>query len=322
MNRRNTVFALLAFGATLHARAQQPRRVYRIGYPAISPLTDLRLFVAAFEQGLRDHGYQPGNDVLIDVRSADGKMERYPEVVQEIVRTKPDVILTGVNANTTAVKAVTQTIPIVMIVGTDVVRTGYVKSLAKPGGNITGLTTDVGGDIVAKRLELLREIAPKIARIAILWEPPDRFEYRRALDNAASGRGMSTIWLEYSGDLERDFAEIMRWRADALFHLPQARMFGRRAEIIALEAKHRLPSAFTSPVFADAGGLMAYGPNLTVLFRTAATYVDKILKGAKPGDLPVEQPTKIDLVINLKTAKALGITVPQSVLLRADRVIE
>ena len=278
--------------------------------------------MAAFEHGLRDRGYVPGKDVVINIRSAEGRIERYPQVVQDIVHSKPDVILTAVNANTTAVKAVTQTIPIVMVIGTDVIRAGYVKSLAAPGWNVTGLSADVGADVIAKRLELLREMAPTISRVAILSEPPSRVEYRRALESAAPVLGLSMLWVEYSGDLERDFAEVTRWRADAVFHLPQARMYGRRVEIVALEAKHGLPSAYTVSEFVEAGGLMAYGPNLSVLYRTAATYVDKILKGAKPGDLPVEQPTKFDLVINLKTAKALRLTIPQSMLLRAERVIK
>lgn len=278
--------------------------------------------MAAFEQGLRDLGYQPGKDVLIDLRSAEGNLERYRQIVQDIVRTKPDVILTGVNANTSAARAATQTIPIVMMLGSDVIRAGYAKTLAKPGGNITGLSSDVGAEVITKRLELLREAVPKISRLAILSEPPHRVEYRAALDRAtASVLRMDTLWLEFSGDLERDFAEIVRWRADALFHLPQARMFGQRAQIAGLEAKHRLPSAHTAAEFAEAGGLMAYGANLSVLFRSAASYVDRIFKGAKPAELPIEQPSRIDLVINLQTARALGLTLPSSILLRADRVI-
>jgi putative tryptophan/tyrosine transport system substrate-binding protein len=322
MNRRDTVLALLALVVAPHARGQQPRRVYRIGYPAISPLSGLKQWVDALEQGLRDHGYSPGKDVLVEVRSADGKFERYPEVVQEILRIKPDVILTGANSNTSAVKAATQEIPIVMVLGTDVVRAGYVKSLANPGGNITGMTIDVGGDIVAKRLELLRDIAPKIARVAILWEAPHRFDHQDALESAASRLGLNMSWQEYSGDPEKDFAEMTRGSADAVFHLAGARMYGRRAAIAALDAKHRLPGAYNISEFADAGGLMSYGANNTHLFRSAARHVDRIFKGARPGELPVEQPTKIDLVINLKAAKALGMTVPQSVLLRADRVID
>jgi len=322
VRRRQFLITAGAFLAAPLRAAAQSRRVYRIGNPNISPLPGLKHLIAAFEQGLRDHGYAPGKDVMIDARSADGKIERFPEVVQEIVRTKPDVILTGVNGNTTAVRAATQTIPIVMVLGTDVVRTGYAKSLARPGGNITGMTVDVGADVVAKRLQLLREAAPKISHIAILWEAPERIEYRDALQSAASVLGLSTSWLEFSGDPERDYSEMLRRRADAVFHLIQARGYSRRLEIIALEAKHRLPASYIFAEYTDAGGLMSYGPNLPAQYRAAARHVDKILKGAKPGDLPVEQPTKFELVINLKTAKALGITIPQSILLRTDRVIE
>ena len=278
--------------------------------------------MAAFEHGLRDRGYVPGEDVIIDIRSAEGEIGRYPQVVRDIVQSQPDVILTAVNANTSAVKAATQTIPIVMMIGTDVIRAGYVKSLASPGSNITGLSADVGADFVAKRFQLFRELAPAVSRLAILWEPPSRIDYRRALESAGSAAGLNMLWLEYSGDLQRDYADLLRWQADGIFHIPQARMYGRRREIVDLEAKHKLASSFTTSEFVEAGGLMAYGPDLSDLYRNAATYVDKILKGANPARLPVEQPTKLDLAINLKTAKMLGLSVPQSLLLRAERIIE
>jgi putative ABC transport system substrate-binding protein len=322
VRRRQLLIAAGAILAVPLRAAAQPRRVYRIGYPAISPLAGLKHFSGPLEQGLRDHGYTPGKDVVIDTRSGEGSIDRYTEVVQEMVRTKPDVIMAGPNTTITVIKAATQTIPIVMVVGTDVVGAGYVKSLARPGGNITGMTSDVGAEIVAKRLQLLREVAPKISRIAILSEPPERGGYRHALENAASVLGVSTFWLEYSGDLERDFSEMLRWRADAVFHLTGPRGYGRRAEIIALEAKHRLPAVYSLFEITDAGGLMSYGPSITGAWRAAARYVDKIFKGAKPGDLPVEQPTTFYLVINLKTAKTLELAIPQTILLRADRVIE
>lgn len=322
MNRRQALIALAAIAAERRASAQPGRRVYRIGYPAIAPAHNLAHLMAAFEQGLRDLGYEPGKDVLIDLRSADGDLVRYHQIVQEIVRTKPDVILTGVNANTSAVKALTQTIPIVMMLGSDVVRAGYAQTLAKPGGNITGLTSDVGPEVIVKRLELLREAVPNVSRLAILSEPPHRAEYRAALDSAtASAMRMHTLWVEFSGDLDRDFAGIAKWRADAIFHLPQARAFGQRQRLAALDLQHRLPSAHGASEFADAGGLLAYGANLAALFRRAAAYIDRILKGARPAELPIEQPSRIDLVINLNTARALGLTMPSSLLLRADRVI-
>jgi putative ABC transport system substrate-binding protein len=277
--------------------------------------------MAAFEQGLRDLGYEPGKDVVIDLRSVDGRLERYPGLVQDILRAKPDVILTGVNANTTVVMAATQKIPIVMTLGSDVIRAGYARTLARPEGNVTGLTSDVGAEVITKRLELFREALPGIERLAILSEPPQRAEYLDALNQAASMWRMQTLWVEYSGDPQRDYSQIIGWRADALLALTQARMYGRRFEIGSLGIKHRLPSAYGASEFADAGGLIAYGANLAALYRSAAKYVDKIFKGAKPGELPIEQPSRIDFVINLKTARALGLTLPPSILLRADRVI-
>jgi len=322
MDRRRFVALIGSALAAPLARAQQARRVYRIGWPVVSPRHVLEHLIASLEQGLRDLGYMPGKDILIEVRSAEGKMERFAEVVQEIVQSKPDVILTGVNATTTLVKAATQSIPIVMTIGTDVIGAGYAKSLAKPGGNITGITWDVGGGTVIKRLELLKEMAPKISRIAVLWESPYREQYKPTMDTAARVLGVSTSWHEYSGDPERDFAEMTRLRAEAVDVYPSVAIFSRRVEIIALATKHRLPTGFSVSEFVASGGLMSYGPNLAGAYRAAARHIDKILKGAKPGDLPIEQPTVIDLTINLKTAKALGLTIPLAVLIRADRVIE
>lgn len=321
MNRRQALLALIVLPYAYGAGAQQRRRVYRIGYPAISPADNLRHVMAAFEDGLRELGYEPGKDVVIDLRSVEGKLEEYPRLVQDIVRAKPDVVLTGVNANTTAVMAATQTIPIVMTLGSDVIRAGYARTLARPGRNVTGLTSDVGVEVVTKRLELFREAVPRIGRLAIVSEPPQRPEYRDALDHAASAWRIQTLWVEYSGDPERDYSQIVGWRADAMLLLSQARMYGQRFEIASLGLQHRLPSAYGASEFADAGGLIAYGANLSALYRAAATYVDRIFKGAKPGELPIEQPSRIDLVINLRTARALDLQLPPSILLRADRVI-
>ena len=304
------------------AFAQPPRRIYRIGWPAIAPRHAFEHLVAALEQGLRDHGYVPGKDILIELRSAEGKMERYPEVVQEVVQSKPDVIVTGPNANTTAVKAATQSIPIVFAIGTDVIGEGYVKSLAKPGGNITGLTWDVGGGTVSKAFELLKEAAPRISRVAVLYEPPYHVVYRRAVEDGASAMKVSLVWLDSADNFERSIVQAVQERANAVYVMGGPRLFGRRAEVVALAAKHRLPATYVNTEYVDVGGLMAYAPNIATSFRGTARYIDKILKGAKPGDLPVEQPTKFDLVINLKTAKALGLKIPPSLLLRADRVIE
>jgi len=195
-------------------------------------------------------------------------------------------------------------------------------SLAKPGGNITGLTWDVGGVLTAKGLELLREAAPTISRLAVLWDPPYKEDYGPVIDKAARSFGLATIWVQYSGDLDKDFAEMRRQRADALYSITADEVWSRRSELAALAAAHRLPAYYVAPEYVDAGGLMFYGATNVTRFRALARYVDKILRGANPGDLPIEQPTKIDLVINLRAAKALGLKLPRALLMRADRVIE
>ena len=246
-------------------------------------------------------------------------MERFPELIRQIIRSKPDVILTSINAQTIPVKAATRTIPIVMAIGTDVVGAGLVDSLSKPGGNVTGLTWDVGPESATKRMELLKEFAPKISRVAILWETPYGVEYLKTTENAASVLGLRTSSLEFSGDMERDFAQMRRNGADAVYVHHGNLLFSRRVELAAAAVRHRLPTACGSAEVVDAGALMSYGPNLSELFRSAAVYVDKILKGARPADLPVERPSRLELVLNRATAKALGLTLPQSLLLRADR---
>jgi len=288
----------------------------------LSPFQAGRHLVEAFEAGMRDRGYVAGEDFVVNVRSADGRIEVYPQVVKEIVTGNPHVIVTAVNTMTDVVRSETQTIPIVMAIGTDVVAAGYAKSLAKPGGNITGITWDVGGEVAAKALQLLREAAPEISRVAVLWEPPYEASYRAAIDMAARNFGLATIWLQYSGDLDKDFAEMRRQHADAMYSLTGARVWARRSEVVALAAAHRLPATYVVSEFVEAGGLMSYAPTNVAAFRALARYVDKILRGANPGDLPVEQPTKIDLVINLRAAKALGLKIPPALLLRANRVIE
>lgn len=312
---------LLATGALLAAPlapAQPARKPFRIAFTAVPPLPR----IAAFEQGLRDLGHTPGEDVLLEYHSADGKPERYPEVVRNVVRSNPDVIITGINSQTAAVKAATQTIPIVMMIGTNVVGQGLVNSFARPGGNITGLTWDVGEELAAKRFELMKLAVPKLSRIAVLHDPPFDVEFRKIDEGAAAALGLELMRMDISDDFERSFAALARGRVDAVLSHTGARQFARRDEFAALALKYRLPSGFPIDEMVAAGGLMSYGPNIPDLFRRGARYVSKILKGAKPADLPVEQPTKLELVINLKTARALGLTVPQSVLLRADRVIE
>ena len=322
MDRRRFVALIGGALAAQLVLAQQARRVYRMAWPAVGSRPGLEHLIAALEQGLRDLGHVPGKDIVVEFRSAEGKRERYQEVLQEVVRSKPDVIVTATNDSTTALKVATQSIPIVMAVGTDVIAAGFAMSLAKPGGNITGITWDVGAGTAIKRLELLKEIAPRISRIAVYGESVFKDQYQAPIDAAGSVLGVRTFWHDFSGDPELDFAEMMRLRAEAVYVRAAGVIMNRRAEIIALAAKHRLPTSFPVSEFVVAGGLMSYGPSLAGSFCSAARHVDKILKGTKPGDIPIEQPTIIDLTINLKTAKALGLKIPQSVLLRADRVIE
>ena len=323
MKRRRFV-ALIggALAAPLLAPAQQARRPFRIAFTVIPPLSALTRFSAAFEQGLRDLGHLPGKDVMLEYRSAEGNIERYADLIREMVGSRPDLILTGTNVGIIPVKAATQSIPVVMTLGTSVVDAGLVKSLARPGGNITGLTVDVGPVIVSKRFELLREAAPTIRRLAVLYDSPYGNEMREVDEASAATLGIGLVRQEITDDFSGTFAALARARIDAvLFHL-SGRRFERRAELVALAAKHHMASMFPVEEYAVSGGLLSYGPNLSDLYRRAAGYASKIIKGAKPGDLPVEQPIKLDLVINLKTAKALGLTIPRSVLLRAERVIE
>jgi putative tryptophan/tyrosine transport system substrate-binding protein len=310
--------------APLAAEAQQAAKVPRIGwlsvYPGISP--------QAFRQGLRDLGYVEGRNVVIEYRDAGGKPERFPALAAELVALKVDVILVGSTPQALAAKQATKTIPIVFIGTADPVGSGLVTSLARPGGNVTG-SSNLGQELVGKRLEQLTQAVPGVSRVAVLWHPGtlgDRTEKEmlKAADVAARAVGVGLQFVEARGpaDLDRAFSDMTTARAGALTVLPSNMFTNERRRLVDLAAKTRLPAVYPWRDFVDAGGLMSYGPNLADLNRRAATYVDKILKGAKPDDLPVEQPTKFELVINLKTAKALGLTIPQSVLGQADEVIQ
>jgi putative ABC transport system substrate-binding protein len=320
---------LLGAGALLGARlarAQSDAKIHRVGYlsfnaatPASSPL--LRALLA----GLDDLGYVESRNLAFETRHADGKPERLPAAAAALILSKPDVIVTAVNAQTHAARKATPHIPIVMVVGTDVIGEGLAQSLARPGGNVTGLTWDVGADVMAKRFEFLKEAVPNLSRVAVLWDPgQDAAIFESAIARGAAATGLKLNWLNLkeNDDLEQHFATAARERDQAVFTGGGARLWGRRKQVVALAAKYRLPDTHYSAEFVEAGGLMAYAPNLPAMFKRAAVYVDKILRGAKPGDLPIEQPTEIDLLVNLKTAKALGLNIPQSLLLRADRVIE
>ena len=330
MTSRAALVAALALGvvtAPLAASTQPTTRTSRIGYlsPNLSPSPHLR---EAFVQGLRDLGYVEGHNVVIEYRNAEGKFERLPSLAAELVALKVDVIVTPGSLAAMAARNATKSIPIVFPTVGNPVSDGLVASLARPGGNVTGLS-NLTPDLVGKSAEVLKQAVPGVTRAAVLWHSgafvgDTETEVRKRAEAAGKALGMQLQFVETRGaeDFERAFAEMRRARAEALI-VPLTAMFtNERRHIVSLAAKVRLPAVYGSRESVDAGGLMSYGSNLADSHRRAASYVDKILKGARPGDLPVEQPTKFELVINLKTAKALGLTIPQSVLSRADQVIE
>ncbi len=323
--------AMAIAAAPLAAEAQQAGKVYRVGLIfASSPVSEMagpqpvNPLVRAFAHGLRDLGYVEGQNLILERQSAAGRFERFGDLVAGLVRLKADVIVTVTDQMARAAKAVTKTVPIVMGTSVDPVYHGLVQSLARPGGNVTGLTISVSPEIEAKRLELLRDALPRTIRVAYLgtredWEAP----YGRSVQAAARILGVTLVLAEHTpNEYTNAFAKISRARPDALFVSWNPPAFVHRRLIVDFATQTRLPSTHYFRESVEAGGLMSYGPDLADLFRRAAGYVDKILKGAKPADLPIEQPTKFELVINLKTAKALGLTVPQSVLVRADEVIQ
>ena len=309
----------------LAADAQPPGKVYRVGYLQTSAREQQLHLIKAFEEGLRDLGYGVGQNVVIEYRFAEGRPERLPELAADLVRLKVDVIVTGVNSNTVAAKQATSTIPIVMTVGNDPVGTGLVRSLPRPGGNITGLTADPGDEILGKRLDLLKDILSRLSRVAVLWDPtfaPNQGRWKVTADAARKLRlALLSVEARRLDDLENAFATMRKERVDAFIVFADGVMFNYRGQISSMAIRNRLPGISTVREYAEAGLLLTYGPSLRDQWRRAAVYVDKILKGTKPSDLPIEQPTKFELVINLKTAKALGLTIPQSVLIRADEVI-
>ena len=328
---RRAFIAVIAGGllaAPLVAEAQPAGKVPRIGFLQLNPGANPHLR-DAFLQGLRDLGYVEGRNVVIEYRSAEGKLERLPALAAELVALKVDVIVTGGGTPTAlAAKEATRTLPIVFASATDPVTDGLVTSLARPGGNVTGLS-NLAPELVGKCLEQLKQAVPGVSRVAVLWQPgglPERTEKEMLTEAEVAARalGVRLQFVEARGpaDFDRAFSDMTRARAGALALLGNAIFYSERRRLVDLAAKHRLPAVYISRDFVDAGGLMAYGPNLADLFRRAAAYVDKILKGTKPGDLPVEQPTRFELVINLTAAKALGLTIPSALLQRADQVIE
>jgi len=316
--------SLLAVPST--AAAQQPGKVYRIGVLSNAPPTtpEVSRLWGAFRQGLRERGWVEGQNVVIERRLSEGQVERLPSLAAELVSLKADIIVAVGNAGARAAKQATSAIPIVMVYALDPVADGLVASLARPGGNITGVTFVVGPEIVGKHLELLKEAVPKVSRVAVLLHPDRRAILLGETQAAAQALAVKLQPLEVRSpdELEGAFAAMTRERASGLLVLPHPLFYVHTRRIADLAAKSRLPAMFPFRESVEAGGLMAYATSAPDMFHRAATYVDKILKGAKPADLPVEQPTRFELVINLKTAKALGLTIPQSVLIRADQVIQ
>jgi putative ABC transport system substrate-binding protein len=325
--RREFLIAAAAWPALAWAgaaRAQAPAKVRRIGL--LSPWTPsvAAPWDQAFRLGLGDLGWVEGKNISIEYRHAEGNIDRFPDLAADLVRFKVEVIVASTGPVALAAQKATRAIPIVVAALGDPFAGGLVESLARPGGNVTGLS-QMSAEVVGKRLELLTEMVPKLSRVAVLWNPQGAGTTTwKELQLAARQLGIQLHSLEVRSPNEFDqaFEDANRARAGALLVLPNPVMGTNLKWIAGLAAKSRLPSIFHVSEFADAGGLATYGPDRADLFRRAATYVDKILKGAKPGDLPVEQPTRFELVINLKTAKAIGITIPQTVLYRADRVIE
>jgi len=307
------------------AEAQPPTKVARIGCLWSGSASAFSSRLQAFREGLRELGYREEQTVALECRFAEGKFDRLPALAAQVVSLKPDVIVTAGDASIRAARQATKAIPIVVANTGDLVGPGHVASLARPGGNVTGLV-DMSPELSAKRLQLVKEAIPKTTRVAILWNPtnPVKVADTRQTQTAARALGIQVLSVEArnASDLEPGFATMARERMDALLVSDDALINNNRKLIVDLAERTRLPAIYFNNAWAQAGGLMAYGPSEQETYRRAAVFVDKILKGAKPADLPVEQPTKFELVINLKTAKALGLTIPQSVLGRADQVIE
>jgi len=319
------LFVVVMLAVSVIANAQQPTKDPRIGYLTGASLSANSARHEAFRQGLRELGYVEGKNVVIDWRSAEEKLDRLPALAADLVRLKVDIIVTGGSSPTRAAKEATTTIPIVMAQDGDPVGNGFVASLARPGGNISGLSA-LAPELNGKRLELLKEIVPRFSRLAVLGtstQPGNAQELRETeLATAALKVQLQYLDIHHPKDIEIAFRAASKGRADAVLMMAAGRVVSaHRTEIVELAVKRRLPAIYTNSLYVDAGGLMTYSASITDLERRAATYVDKILKGVKPADLPVEQPTKFELIINLKAAKQIGLTIPPNVLARADRVI-
>ena len=326
MDRRTFMASMLGavLSAPLAAQAQQPGKIYRVGFlwdsPAVWPHA-----LEGFRQGLRDLGWVEGRNIVVEYRWAEGRFDRLPTLVEELVRLKVDIIVAPTSIYAEAAKRATSTIPIVFASHADPIGSGHVASLARPGGNITGLTVMMS-ETAAKSLELFKEAVPGLSRVAVVWDPATP-SHRPALDAVeVRGRalGLQVQPLAVRGATEFDgaFSTIVRERASAVLVLSTPLFIGGARRLAELAMNHKLPTMFGPREHVEAGGLLSYSPDRADLYRRAAIYVDKILKGAKAADLPVQQATKFELVINMKTAKAIGLTIPPSFLLRADQVIQ
>jgi ABC-type uncharacterized transport system substrate-binding protein len=312
--------------APLAVDGQQTGKVYRIGYLTVPSRETAQGVANSFQLGLRDLGWIQGQNVVVDYRFAESNVDRLPDLAAELVRLKADVIVAGANAAVTAAKDATGTIPIVMFLAVDPVGSGLVASLARPGGNVTGLTSTAGSEIFGKQLQILKSAFPRVSRVGVLVNDasPLYARLRREIEVATQELGLQRQMVVVRGaaDFEGAFAKLIAARVDAVFVSADSMFYQHRVRLVKLVAKTRLPAMWGLREYAQAGGLMAYSTDLDELARRAAIFVDKILKGAKPADLPVEQPTKFELIVNLKTAKALGLTIPQTLLFQANQVIE
>jgi putative ABC transport system substrate-binding protein len=321
---RRGIAAVLTLAALLIWPGSPAAQIRRIGYLTAAALDPS--YVEAFRQGLRDRGYEEGRNITVEYRAADGRVERVPDLVGDLVQRKVEVIVSITNLTIAAIRKATGTIPIVSVAMFDPVNAGFITSFAHPGGNVTGLTFDVTPEEVAKRLELFREVVPALSRVAILWNPalPGTAAYWQEARLAAPRLGLTLHSAEVRGpdDIDRAFAEMSRARVQGIFVWAESALYTHRQRVIERATTHRLPTLSFLREYVESGALVSYGPSLRDLHRRAGGYVDKILKGAKPSDLPVEQPSMFELVLNLRTAKTLGLAIPPSVLIRADRTLE
>lgn len=325
MDRRHFVGALAGSLVTARsvAEAQPVAKVYRVGFLLGATEESVASLFNALKEGLRDLGYVEGRDLVFEQRYAGGRMERLPELAAELVRLRVDVIVTGTNLHVAAVRQATATIPIVMVFAEDPVGSGFVASLSRPGGNVTGLSAEASSELWGKYLTLLREIVPRLSRVGVIGQVASRVGFAElATASRKLEIGLEVADLQSPGDLGGAFDTMMRKHVEAMLLVVGPLTYLLMHAIAELAIKHRLPSATNAYQFTQAGLLMSYGPNLHDLYRRAASYVDKILRGARPADLPIEQPSRYELTINLKTAKAIGVTIPHSMLLRAEEVIQ